>query len=277
MKQKKLYTTAPLPFVGQKRRFAGEFREAIKNCPPETIFVDLFGGSGLLSHIIKHDRPSARVVYNDYDNYCERIRHIDDTNHLLADVRRLVGDAPKNARLSKQTTDAILEVVLEAEKSGYVDYITLSSAIMFSMKYVTSYEELLKETMYNNVRNTPYVADGYLDGLDIVSADYKEVFGRYKDIPGVVFLVDPPYLSTEVGTYMMTWRLSDYLDVLTVLKDANYFYFTSNKSSIVELCEWIAKSNITTNPFAGAKRSERRVTMNYNSQYTDVMLYKLVG
>ncbi|MEG2599653.1 MAG: DNA adenine methylase [Muribaculaceae bacterium] len=277
MKQKKLYTTAPLPFVGQKRRFVGEFREAIKDCPAETIFVDLFGGSGLLSHIIKYDKPDARVVYNDYDNYCERIQHIDDTNQLLVDIRRLVGAAPKNVRLSRQTTDAVLEVVLKAEKRGYVDYITLSSAVMFSMKYVTSYEELLKETMYNNVRNTPYTADGYLDGLDIVRADYKEVFECYKNAPRVVFLIDPPYLSTEVGTYTMTWRLSDYLDVLTVLKDANYFYFTSNKSSIVELCEWIAKSNITTNPFVGAKRSERKVTLNYNSHYTDMMLYRLAG
>ena len=30
------------------------------------------------------------------------------------------------------------------------------------------------------------------------------------------FLVDPPYLSTEVGTYKMFWRLADYLDVLTL-------------------------------------------------------------
>ena len=47
--------------------------------------------------------------------------------------------------------------------------------------------------------------------------DYKEVFKRYKDVPGVVFLVDPPYLSTEVGTYKMYWRLADYLDVLNAV------------------------------------------------------------
>ena len=52
---------------------------------------------------------------------------------------------------------------------------------------------------------------------DTLERDYKELFNRYKDTPGVVFLVDPPYLSTDVGTYNMSWRMSDYLDVLNVL------------------------------------------------------------
>lgn len=275
--KKKLYTAAPLPFVGQKRRFVGEFRRAIADCPDNTIFVDLFGGSGLLSHIAKHDRPQATVVYNDYDNYRQRIKCIDATNALLADIRALIGDTPKNRRLTERQSNRILETVKEAEHKGFVDYITLSSALMFSMKYVLSYEALAKETMYNNVRNTPYSADGYLDGLTIVRADYKVIFDRYRNQPNVVFLIDPPYLSTEVGTYTMSWRLPDYLNVLTLLQGTRYFYFTSSKSSVVELCEWIAKAKLKTDPFAGAVRSERQVTMNYNSRYTDMMLYKLAG
>lgn len=275
--EKKLYTTAPLPFVGQKRRFVGEFRRAIAHCPNNTVFVDLFGGSGLLSHIAKHDKPRATVVYNDYDNYRQRIEYIDATNALLTDIRAIIGDTPKNGRLSEQMFGRILETVKKAENRGFVDYITLSSAVMFSMKYVLSYEELVKETMYNNVRNAAYTADGYLDGLTIVKADYREIFDRYKDLPNVVFLIDPPYLSTEVGTYTMSWRLSDYLDVLTLLQGTRYFYFTSSKSSVVELCEWITKAKLKADPFAGAQRCERQVTMNYNSCYTDIMLYKLAG
>lgn len=277
MEKRKLYTTAPLPFVGQKRRFAGEFRKIIAGCPANTVFIDLFGGSGLLSHIIKHDRPQATVVYNDYDNYRQRIEAIDTTNALLAEIRLIIDGVPKGSRLPEQIAIRVLGVVRKAEKCGYVDYITLSSALMFSMKYVNSYEELTKETMYNNMRNTPYSAEGYLDGITVVSADYKTIFALYKDMPNAVFLIDPPYLSTEVGTYTMTWRLSDYLDVLTLLQGTHYFYFTSSKSSVVELCEWIANAKVTANPFAGAKRSERQVTMNYNSHYTDMMLYKLVG
>lgn len=95
-----------------------------------------------------------------------------------------------------------------------------------------------------------------------------------KDLPGVVFLIDPPYLSTEVGTYNMSWKLSDYLDVLTILQDKPFIYFTSEKSSVVELCEWIGKNKNLGNPFAGCGRTEIREHMNYQAKYTDIMLYK---
>ena len=81
---KKLYLSAPLPFVGQKRMFAREFIKVLEQFKDKTVFVDLFGGSGLLSHITKHQRPDATVVYNDYDGYCRRLKAIPQTNALLA-------------------------------------------------------------------------------------------------------------------------------------------------------------------------------------------------
>ena len=93
-------------------------------------------------------------------------------------------------------------------------------------------------------------------------------------MPDVVFLIDPPYLSTEVGTYTMNWGLSDYLDVLQTLVGTNYIYFTSNKSSIIELCDWIGKNNALGNPFIGSEKVEFNAHMNYNSSYTYIMLYK---
>lgn len=143
------------------------------------------------------------------------------------------------------------------------------------MKYVLSLDGLVKETMYNNVRKTDYDCSGYLDGLEITSCDYRELFNKYKDRKDVVFLVDPPYLSTEVGTYSMYWRLPDYLDVLKVLNGHRFVYFTSNKSSIIELCEWLGKNKEIGNPFEKAVRKEFNAHMNYNSRYTDIMLYNL--
>lgn len=95
----------------------------------------------------------------------------------------------------------------------------------------------------------------------------------YKDTPGVVYLVDPPYLSTDVGTYNMTWGLSDYLDVLTVLNGHNFVYFTSDKSGIVELCEWIGNHPVLGNPFARCNKREVNARLNYNASYTDMMLF----
>ena len=64
---KNMNLSAPLPFVGQKRMFAKEFIKVLEQFPEDTVFVDLFGGSGLLSHIAKRSKPDATVVYNDFD------------------------------------------------------------------------------------------------------------------------------------------------------------------------------------------------------------------
>lgn len=248
--------------------------------PDDTVFVDLFGGSGLLSHITKRMKPTSTVVYNDFDNYRFRLAHIPHTNKLLADIRTLVGDSvPKHKAIKGKLRECVLKRIEEEEASvGYVDFITLSSSLMFSMKYKLSVEEMSKEVLYNNIRKNGYPESlDYLEGLEIVSCDYKEVYNQYKDVPGVVFLIDPPYLSTDVGTYNMYWRMSDYLDVLKVLEGHSFVYFTSNKSSIIELCEWIGANKTIGNPFEGCTKREFNAHMNYSAGYTDIMLFKKQG
>lgn len=270
------YLSAPLPFQGQKRMFAKEFIKVLKHYPDDAVFVDLFGGSGLLSHITKCQKPDATVVYNDFDNYRRRLENIPRTNALLDKIREVVVSVPRRKFLPEKTKEAILLLIEQEEKErGYVDYITLSTSLLFSMKYATNLDGLRKETFYNTVRKCNYdLCLDYLDGLEVVSCDYRELFSRYKDVPDVVFLIDPPYLSTEVGTYTMNWGLSDYLDVLQTLVGTNYIYFTSNKSSIIELCNWMGRNNTIGNPFTGSEKVEFNAHMNYNSSYTDIMLFK---
>lgn len=268
--------SAPLPFVGQKRMFAREYIKVLEQFKDCTVFVDLFGGSGLLSHITKQMRPDAKVVYNDFDNYRKRLENIPRTNLLLADFRLLAEGVPRHKPITGEARERILERIgLEEKEWGYVDYITISSSLMFSMKYRMNLDGIRKEALYNNIRKADYaLCDDYLEGLEITSRDYREVFNEYKDMPNVVFLVDPPYLSTDVTTYSMYWQLSDYLDVLTVLNGHSFVYFTSNKSSIVELCQWMGRNQTLGDPFEGCVKSEFNAHMNYNAGYTDMMLYK---
>lgn len=270
-----LYLSAPLPFVGQKRMFAKHFIEVIKQYPSGTVFVDLFGGSGLLSHITKHFHPESRVIYNDFDNYRHRIGNIDRTNRLLSLIRPIASQFPRHKPITGEARERIFNLLEQEEReSGYIDFITLSSSLMFSMKYKLSIGEMRGETLYNNVRKADYSpCPDYLAGLEIESCDYRELFERFKETPGVVFLVDPPYLSTDVGTYRMYWRLADYLDVLSVLPGHNFIYFTSEKSCIVELCEWMGRHPSLGDPFARCQRREFNATMNYNARYTDIMLF----
>ena len=273
--QKKIYTSAPLPFMGQKRRFASEFKKVLEQYPDDITIVDLFGGSGLLSNIAKRTKPHARVIYNDYDNYTERLANIPRTNAIIARIREITAAVPKHTVISGSIKEKILALIKsEQEARGYIDYLTISTSLLFSSQYATCYEDLKRETFYSKVRKSDYDASGYLDGIEVVHQDYKALFDDYKDIPAVLFLVDPPYLSTDVGAYRMRWKLSDYLDVLTVLVGHRFVYFTSDKSDIVELCEWMGKHPDLGNPFTETKRIDIGAYLNYNSTYTDTMIYK---
>lgn len=271
---RKQYLSAPLPFQGQKRMFAKEYIKVLQQFPDGTTFVDLFGGSGLLSHIAKCQKPNSTVVYNDFDGYRQRLEALPVTNALLAELRAIV-NVPRHRPISGVLRERVLSCIRKYERDhGYIDYITLSSSVMFSMKYANNFAELEKETLYNNIRTTDYPpCQDYLDGITITSCDYRKVFEQYKDVPDVVFLVDPPYLSTDAQTYKMYWKLSDYLDVLTVLAGHCFIYFTSNKSSIVELCDWMGQHAELGNPFKNCHRKEFNAHMNYSASYTDIMLY----
>jgi len=69
--KKYIQAPLPLPFQGQKRNFLTQFSELINELPDDSTIVDLFGGSGLLSHTAKQLKPTTKVVYNDFDNYTE--------------------------------------------------------------------------------------------------------------------------------------------------------------------------------------------------------------
>lgn len=270
--------SAPLPFEGQKRRFVRRFRELLGSYPDDVTIVDLFGGSGLLSHVARRTKPGARVVYNDFDNFRRRLAAIPQTNALLAELRAMTAQEPRKKMLPGHLKECIVRRLERAELEwGYVDYITLSSSLLFSMKYRRSLDELRKETFYNNVRREDYgTADAYLEGIEVVSCDYRELVERFKDLPGVLFVVDPPYLGTDTSAYAMgAWRLSDHLDILTVLCNRDFVYFTSDKSSVIELCEWMGRNQSVGNPFARCSRTDVDAVMNHNSRYTDIMLHTL--
>lgn len=104
--------------------------------------------------------------------------------------------------------------------------------------------------------------------------DYRKLFDHYKDAPDVLFIVDPPYLNTTSGHYHMdSWHLSDYLDILNVLMGHKYIYFTSDKSGIVELCEWVEQFCKKRNLFGDMRKESLRTSLNYNASYNDMMLF----
>lgn len=100
-KKMKNHTTSPLPFQGQKRKFVKHFKEALKHFPANATYIDLFGGSGLLSHTIKTTHPNARVIWNDYDDFAHRLALIPTTNEIIAKLRPIVANYPKGTRINE--------------------------------------------------------------------------------------------------------------------------------------------------------------------------------
>lgn len=275
--KKKIYKSAPLPFQGQKRRFIKKFKEALEKYPANATYVDLFGGSGLLSHTVKSVYPDAKVIYNDFDNFQKRLEAIPKTNAILEKLRNLKLEAPRGKKLMPQDRNVVSEILIQADKAGYVDWVSLSGSLKFSMNYGNKLEDFTKDTMYNTIRKSDFLlAKDYLQGINVVRKDYKKLFEAYKEKRNVVFLVDPPYLSTDTTTYSREdyWKLRDYLDVLDLLHDHSYFYFTSNKSQVVELCEWVeTRTSKNANPFKNANCDTTQNSTSHNARYTDIMYY----
>lgn len=274
----KIYKSAPLPFQGQKRLFLKEYKDALASANQDIdIVVDLFGGSGLLSHVAKRMFPNMRVIYNDFDDFHIRIDNIHTTNRILDKIRAIVIDFPRKNKLSVQAKwDALKIISEEQEKGYYIDFVTISSSLLFTGRYANNLDELEKQTLYNNVKKNRYDASGYLDGIEIVKLDYRLLYDQFKKQKNILFIIDPPYLSTNTKTYKSDayWHLTDYLEVLSILQDENYIYYTSEKSELLELCDWLS-ANMAVDYFGGAKVQKRINSTGNKYEYEDIMIYRI--
>lgn len=272
----KRFSSSPLPFRGSKRYYVRRFREVLAQTQDIDTVVDLFGGSGLLSRVAKDTMPNCRVIYNDFDHYDERLANAANTNALLRSIAPLLASVPDNKKVPTETKETILRMCAEAEKKHPVDYITLSGSLLFSGNWAQSYEEMCKQTMYNRMVKTDYNVTNYLNGLEVTHCDYRELFNAHKANKKALFLLDPPYLQTEHSAYKADtyWQLKDYLDVLALLDGTKYVLFTSGKSQIIELCDWINQS-FGGKLLKGAQKYEQNSRINDFAAYKDIMIAKL--
>lgn len=276
-KMMKRHSKAPLPFQGQKKNWIKQLEQVAKEVKPGAVFVDVFGGSGLVSHVLKRSRPDCEVVYNDFDGYSERLARVAETNALLAEIRGYVTDVPKEKRITGEPREKVLQAVERAEAGGWVDWITVSANVLFSVNYVFSSEEMRKEAMYNNV-SSGYDAAGYLDGLTVVRKDWRELVAEYGGREDVVLVMDPPYMMTDMSAYRCGryWGIGACLDVVEACCQGSYVYFTSSRSGITDVCQWMERTGCGKDPFAGARKLVHQVRGKCVN-YDDIMLVKLAG
>lgn len=268
----KKYNKSPLPFQGQKRNYLKIFnRELQKLCGDGTgwTIVDVFGGSGLLSHNAKYTCPNSRVIYNDYDNYTERLSKINETEQLRQNLLGLTGNYSRNRMLPLETKNRVIELLKNSE---YVDYITLSSYLLFGGNYVHSMDELEKQRFYSNTSKSPINADGYLEGVETVHKCFTELM-KDKFLDKVVFLLDPPYINTNQGYHR---DKNNYFGLLSQLKlfelmTPPFFYFTSNKSEVID---FVDHENKYSHLFNNCETFMTKNKINVKSSYLDIMIIR---
>lgn len=278
-KTKTRFKQAPLPFVGQKRMFLahveGILNEHIANDGKSWTIIDVFGGSGLLAHTAKRLKPQARVIYNDFDGYTERLSHINDTNRLRRLLLAIAGNAPRNKRFELDKKVQIVQAIQAFE--GYVDFGAVASWLLFSGEQVGSLDELAGRTLWNGIRQTDYPdATGYLDGLEVVSESFHTLLPRFKAQDKVLLLLDPPYLCTRQDSYKQAtyFDLIDFLRLINLTKPP-YLFFSSTKSEFVRFIEFMIETKRDNwQAFEGAKRIAVQAGLNYQVRYEDNLVYK---
>lgn len=57
-------------------------------------------------------------------------------------------------------------------------------------------------------------ADGYLDGIEVVSESFHTLLPKYQNDPKALFVLDPPYLCTHQASY----KQATYFDLVDFLR-----------------------------------------------------------
>lgn len=280
MANKKTFKQAPLPFIGQKRMFLKHVEIVLnKHIDGEGdgwTIVDVFGGSGLLSHTAKRLKPKATVIYNDFDGYAERLKHIDDINRLRQIIfNYLHGIIPKNGRLSKEIKAEIINKINDFK--GYKDLNCLASWLLFSGQQVGSIEALFAKDFWHCVRQSDYpTAGGYLDGIEVISESFHKLIPRYQNQEKVLLLLDPPYLCTRQESYKQAtyFDLIDFLRLINLTKPP-YIFFSSTKSEFIRYLDYMQESKTDNwESFEGYERIVVKASASKDGIYEDNMIYK---
>lgn len=259
------YNKAPLPFLGQKRNWLKVVNQINFN---DMTVVDLFGGSGLLSHEIKRNSPNARVIWNDFDNYLGRLNVINETEQLRKVILNACSGIKKGSRIDDELKGLIAKLIV---KSNVSDFVTISSWLLFSGNYCHDLESLLSKGWYFSVPKNELDSSDYLCGVERVSDDFCNVLNQF-DTENTVIIADPPYIMTNQSGYAANndrrFKLADALYLMKELGKRKAILFSSTKSETDDLLD-VLNINITerlaivASPGAGAKYEDLFYRINF--------------
>lgn len=239
---------APLPFNGQKRMWRKEITSVLNDLNKEKkieIVVDLFGGSGFCSYLSKKALPDAEVIYNDYDGYSDRLKHLEETVELRKIFFDIFSLKKRKEKLSSNEKNIVLDICEKhLNKYGYLDWYDVAHSFLFSVKVceISCFEDLKKHNFYNNITfsNLEKIIkqkEKYLDGISVIKnkTDWKEIFKKYINRKNVLFIADPPCLNTYQGSYTnKVKKVDEVMFLLKCLQDVSFIFFYDAENLLLE-------------------------------------------
>lgn len=273
----KIFKQAPLPFIGQKRNFIRSFCEVlndnIQGLGEDWTIVDVFGGSGLLSHHAKRLKPHAKVIYNDFDNYAQRLKHIDDTNRLRRQLVEVLKNTPSRNAIDNKTLSLIIETINNFD--GFVDIDCLVAWFSFSGRQSENLNQIFNQPpLYNKLRMNDYPdATGYLTGVEVVSKSFDALLPEYVNNDKTLLILDPPYLFSEQRGYRKAkdFGLVSFLKLMELIRPP-FIMFSNNRSEILDYLDYQVKRN--DERFLNYKHTAYSITLNRQRNYKDNLIYK---
>ena len=238
-----MFKRPPLQFIGNKYRFREQYIEQItKFNNPNYIFVDLFGGSGYLSHITKHVHPDNEVIYNDFDGYKERVERIEKTNKIINEIKAKFeeNNVEYGAKASRELSDEIALMLKQKEDNGeYIDWRTLSSQLCFTTWICQNYEKMKGCFLYNKLHKREIITKDYFNGLRIIKDDWKNIYNNFKDNKNIVWIIDPPYPLTTQTQFASEIDMKEVCAVIDIMfAQPRVVYFCSNTSGVEDMIVW---------------------------------------
>lgn len=219
--------------------WGGRLSDAFNIINGHKVYLDLFGGSGFISNTIKKQNPQSRVIWNDFDNYNHRLELIPQTNIVHQYLTKLFENIP-NGKNVRSYPDIFTELNVYLQKLPEdSDWITIGSWLLFSGKYAANKTDLIEkinQSCWNNLIKSPLISGDYLNNVDRVSLDWREVLSEYGSLKDVCIIADPPYLYTDNSGYSNEITASDTLDLFEICLNSNsYMLFTTGRLDIIDL------------------------------------------
>ena len=210
----------PVRFSGNKKLWQEFIEKKALELPENATVVDAFGGSGIISYYITKIRPDIKVIYNDFDNYLNRVEHIEDLEQVRKDLQKICGKRThgtlrKNNGLDKNPIDdekkskIIKYLNKRKDKNLFTDYNVITTWLThgFSARDEISEDLSLVNGIPVDPLNIEYAKEYYntlkplKTKFDIRNLNKSKRLQNLLHDTSVYWVLDPPYRETDCYDY----------------------------------------------------------------------------